>query len=303
MQEIVMKILFATDGSVQSEHACQFLQRGPFHSESQIHALTIFEPIPFCNPLTPELNFPSYIEYQQMARDHAKLLLDQTKNQLNRFEHVRGVFLEGNPANEIINYAQAHEIDLIVIGSRGLNPFQSWYLGSISSQVVQHAPCAVLVYKDSPEFMEKTGPFRVITGFDDSKSSQHSLDFFFTHFDASRVKQLDILTVMELAYHYGMTSTALLAQAWDSMRDQVEASLTVMKGRCGKQMSEEKVHTYIVEEVGDIAHGLLDFSKRHNGDMLIIGKKGKSLLERLLIGSVTERLLHHAHIPILITHL
>ncbi len=298
-----MKILFATDGSAQSEHACQFLQRGPFYAGSEIHVISIFEPIPFCNPLTPELNFPSYTEYQKMARDHASALLSQTKSQLNRFQHVRGVFLEGQPADEIVNYAKTHEIDLIVIGSRGLNPLQKWYLGSVSAQVVDHSPCAVLVYKDSPEFMQHTGPFRVVTGFDDSKSSQHSLDFFFTQFDSSQVKELHILTVMELAYHYGMTSTALLAQAWDSMRDQVEVSLTTIKARCGKQFPSEKVHTYIVEEVGDIAHGLLEFSKKHDADLLVIGKKGKSLLERLLIGSVTERLLHHAHIPVLITHL
>ncbi len=297
-----MNILFATDGSIQSEHACQFLRRGPFPTQSHVHVLHVFEPIPFCNPLTPEVNFPSYMEYQQKARDHASTLLQQTKNQLSQFDQVRSVLLEGSPSSEIVEYAKTHEIDLIVIGSRGLNPFQKWYLGGNSSQVVQHAPCAVLVYKDSPEFLAKDGPFRVITGFDDSKSSQHSLDFLFTHLDTSKIKELDILTVMELAYHYGITSTALLAQAWDSMRKQVEASLATIKSRCTTQLPAESVHTYIVEEVGDIAHGLLEFTSKHNGDMLIIGKKGKSLLEKLLIGSVTERLLHHAHIPILITH-
>ena len=207
------------------------------------------------------------------------------------------------PPHEIVEFATKHKIDLIIIGSRGLNPFQEWYLGGISSQVVQHAPCAVLVYKENPALLQRKGPLHIVTGFDDSQSSRHSLEFFFSHFDTAHVKELDILTVMELAYHYGMTSTALLAQAWDSMREQVESSLAVVKDRCSTQIPRDKIHTYIVEEVGDIAHGLLDFSKKHESDLLIIGKKGKSLLEKLLIGSVTERLLRHAHMPILITHL
>ncbi|WP_456272680.1 universal stress protein [Bacillus sp. AK031] len=54
---------------------------------------------------------------------------------------------KGNPAEEIIKCAKTEELDLIVIGSRGLNALQELVLGSVSHQVVQKADRPVLVVK------------------------------------------------------------------------------------------------------------------------------------------------------------
>ena len=54
---------------------------------------------------------------------------------------------KGDPAEEIINLAKAEDMDLIVIGSRGLNAIQELVLGSVSHQVVQKADRPVLVVK------------------------------------------------------------------------------------------------------------------------------------------------------------
>lgn len=54
---------------------------------------------------------------------------------------------EGDPANEIIRTAQDHGYDLIVVGHRGLSPVKAFLLGSVSSRIVSHAPCSVLVVR------------------------------------------------------------------------------------------------------------------------------------------------------------
>lgn len=55
--------------------------------------------------------------------------------------------LQGNAPQEIIDYANEHEIDLIIIGSRGLGAFKQMFLGSVSHNVVQQASCPVLIIK------------------------------------------------------------------------------------------------------------------------------------------------------------
>ncbi|HLR03542.1 MAG TPA: universal stress protein [Virgibacillus sp.] len=55
--------------------------------------------------------------------------------------------LEGNARQELIDYADEHAIDLIIIGSRGLGAFKGMLLGSVSQHVVQNARCDVLVIK------------------------------------------------------------------------------------------------------------------------------------------------------------
>lgn len=53
--------------------------------------------------------------------------------------------LIGNAGEEICNLAEEENVDLIVIGRRGLKGFSEMFLGSISNYVFHHAPCSVLV--------------------------------------------------------------------------------------------------------------------------------------------------------------
>lgn len=55
--------------------------------------------------------------------------------------------VSGEPAEEIIRLANIYRADLIVIGSRGLTGMKRILQGSVSSQVVENAPCSVLVVK------------------------------------------------------------------------------------------------------------------------------------------------------------
>ena len=53
--------------------------------------------------------------------------------------------LEGPPAEALLNAAEAHEADLIVVGSRGFGQFKGLLLGSTSDHVVHYATIPVLV--------------------------------------------------------------------------------------------------------------------------------------------------------------
>lgn len=57
------------------------------------------------------------------------------------------VIKDGHPAEMIIDTAKEIGADLIVVGSHGRHGAQRFFLGSVSSKVVEHAPCHVLVIK------------------------------------------------------------------------------------------------------------------------------------------------------------
>ena len=53
---------------------------------------------------------------------------------------------EGNVRNELISWVEGNDVDVLVVGSRGLgNALKRAVMGSVSSYAVQHADCAVLV--------------------------------------------------------------------------------------------------------------------------------------------------------------
>ena len=64
---------------------------------------------------------------------------------------------EGDPADEIITSARNEGYDLIVVGHRGLSPIRAFLLGSVSSRVVTHAPCSVLVVRPGLEDNSQPG--------------------------------------------------------------------------------------------------------------------------------------------------
>jgi nucleotide-binding universal stress UspA family protein len=60
---------------------------------------------------------------------------------------ARKVMLTGDPAMEIIDFIKEHDIQLVVMGSRGLGPIKEMMLGSVSHKVAQLAPCPVMIVK------------------------------------------------------------------------------------------------------------------------------------------------------------
>jgi len=62
---------------------------------------------------------------------------------------LNGVFIEGlgHPADVIVQEAEESGADLIVVGTRGLNAARRLVMGSVSTTVVHHAPCDVLVVR------------------------------------------------------------------------------------------------------------------------------------------------------------
>ncbi len=81
------------------------------------------------------------------------------KNVLNAFherypkslvEHLKLEVKIGDPGVEIVDYAQKHNIHLIVIASHGRTGLNRFLLGSVAERVARHAKCPVLIWRKSP---------------------------------------------------------------------------------------------------------------------------------------------------------
>ncbi|MHB8066746.1 MAG: universal stress protein [Desulfobaccales bacterium] len=73
--------------------------------------------------------------------------LEQTAGKLrSQGVEVNWVYKQGQPAHEIITYADANDMDLIAIASHGAGEF-AWILGSVANKVLAHATVAVLLWR------------------------------------------------------------------------------------------------------------------------------------------------------------
>lgn len=83
---------------------------------------------------------------QKDESDHWRGQLEQIRP-ANPAIPVKHVFLQGDPAAEIVGYAREARFDLIVMGTHGRTGLDRIVLGSVAERVLRDAPCSVLVVK------------------------------------------------------------------------------------------------------------------------------------------------------------
>ncbi|MDO9325881.1 MAG: universal stress protein [Methanoregula sp.] len=137
------KILVATDGSERNKAAVEeALQIGRACGSTVIAAYVM--DVSMFESASPDV---------VVVRDTWTVIQREADAALERIRTVaegvnlETVILEGKPAAEIVKYAMESGIDLIVIGTKGKRGFERLLLGSVAEQVVQLAPCKVLVVK------------------------------------------------------------------------------------------------------------------------------------------------------------
>jgi len=136
------KILIAHDGSKPSEAA---LKKGLEIAEKFGSSVTVIS-------VVPELYLTELMEMDRLKildtlTEEAKKAMKNIKTRTVASKPVKTVISQGSPAEEIIERAKKMKADLIVTGSHGRHGAQKFLLGSVSSKIVDHAPCAVLIVK------------------------------------------------------------------------------------------------------------------------------------------------------------
>ncbi len=158
----IRNILAVTDGSEESEGAIEFLTKFPFSHEAMVEVMHVMPPIPnteifarsFPGNSEPVYVYPTaeeeeiFKQYLEEEKKKAELLLAQTEERMKSGGvYVKTILERGDAATEIIEYAKAKHVDLVVAGSRGLGGFEGWLLGSVSKKLLHYAEASVLIVK------------------------------------------------------------------------------------------------------------------------------------------------------------
>ncbi len=144
-----MRILVPVDGSPDSMEAIRVAADCARDKIAIIYLLTVMSPIEYVDlELSPEER-----EYLKGAlRERGEDILSKGKAILEKMKvsHVRTVLsFASSPKEEIINFAVRENINLIVMGSRGLGATARLFLGSVAAYVVTYGPCSVYVVRQT----------------------------------------------------------------------------------------------------------------------------------------------------------
>jgi nucleotide-binding universal stress UspA family protein len=137
------KILIAHDGSKSSDRA---LKRGLEIAERFDSTVTVITVIPSLY-LTELMQVDRERILEALSED-AQEMMAKIKAGPKNVRSLKTVIRQGSPADEILKAAEKMKADIIVTGSHGRHGAQKFLLGSVSSKVIDHATCNVLVVKN-----------------------------------------------------------------------------------------------------------------------------------------------------------
>lgn len=146
-----MRILLVTDGTEFSDYAIEKVVAMGLCNQNEIKILSVVNfPVPV--GLDPIGGMASYPEMEKTQKDYAENVVREAAEKIRAEQPDLTITTQvtvGAPESRIVDIAEEWRAELIVVGSHGYNAWERLLLGSVSSAVVHHAPCSVLVARKS----------------------------------------------------------------------------------------------------------------------------------------------------------
>ncbi len=145
----IQRILVPTDFSEISAQAFSYAEELARQYSAEIHLLHVLEKDPPIL-LIRTLDMTNESAYQKIEND-AKNLLAEFRNRFSKDVNVKEVLLRGNDFEEIVEYAEKNNIDLIVIATHGRTGLLHTLIGSVAEKVIRYSKVPVLVITATKE--------------------------------------------------------------------------------------------------------------------------------------------------------
>lgn len=282
-----LSALVAYDGSEDSQTALDLAASLDWPMGSQIQVMSVVDSMPYyaLHGLPTEVRQRVAVE----ASDH-----DEIAARFHDALQLERELRVGRPASVIVQEAEAMDADIVILGSRGHGLLDGARLGSVSAEVVDHAPCPVLVGRTS-------GVRQIVVADDGSETARVGLDFLADTalFLDAEVKVLSIAAPPPLL-HVGIAPTmyreALDAQA--ELLGLLEEEHRAIASRAADRLRGAGYTVSSEVRRGFPASEIVEASRA--ADLVVVGTHGRTGISRLVMGSVARNVLHHAFASVLI---
>lgn len=282
-----MRILLAYDGSVGAAQAIALAAGVDWPAGSSLRVVSVVEPAVLqLMPWTMGATAPQALASDALAYVQA----DQTAvvGRLSTPDRVvDAVLARDRPASGLVDQAREFAADLIIVGSRGHGPITSLLLGSVSSEVVDHAHCPVLVAR-------RTTLQRLVFATDGSESADAAEEVLarwpiFAGLPVRVVSVADVVRPWATGVAPTMYTQALNAYAKDLAHAEAE-HLGIAKASA-QRLTEAGRRADAEMRTGDAAAEIIAAAQAWGADLVVIGSRGQTGVRRIVMGSVARNVL------------
>ncbi|MFJ9542484.1 universal stress protein [Streptomyces sp. NPDC101225] len=204
---------------------------------------------------------------------------------------VSHVVVTGEPLTVL--EAQSRAAELVVVGSRGMGGFVGLLVGATAVHLVAHGRCPVLVVRDQPS---AEGP--IVLGVDGSPAGERAVDFAFSEaaFRKTGLTALHAWTTWNASLPAPQDPSLPYANPPGALAEEEGRLLSEALAGHQERYPEVAVEHKVVH--GRTREALIEASR--TAQLMVLGARGRDGFAGLLLGSVSQALLHHAHCPVVV---
>lgn len=278
------RILLATDGSEEAELAAQTATDLAGKTDSELHVIHVLV-------LPPEtLHDPFGTDAREEFERRGRARLDEVVGRIEASGGaVGGAYVRaGSPAAELVAQAEEIAAGLVALGSRGLGGMSRALMGSVSDSVVRHAPCPTLVVREK----SLTFPTRILLATDGSEEAKLA-----TTTAAALAEDTD--SELHVVSVGPFLPTMFSPTEEEPARMAREARRTLDEQVESIEATGEKVAQAHLR-LGGAAEEIVALAEDVGTGLIAMGSRGRGGIRRALMGSVSEKVVRHAHCPVMI---
>lgn len=279
-----MKIVLGVDGSKYGRWAAGWAARLPVSKPvrvTAVHAVDLsYLKAPFMHQYVVIGNEPFLRAEVRRLEDRSRRVVRETREALSSLRLAgKAVCEKGAAATVLLRHARRG--DLIVVGSRGLDALDRFLLGSVSTQVVLHAPCSVLVVKEPPRPVR-----RLVVAVDGSPASAKAVRFVLH----------ELLSQWQLR-----TTEVVLVHVMPLLKyPEVKEAGKRLFRRYAEKLVQAGFAVTEAPRLGRPADEIMAVAKQKQADLIVMGAKGLGAIGRFILGSVSTKVVQHSPCSVLV---
>ncbi|MFA6284861.1 MAG: universal stress protein [Desulfurivibrionaceae bacterium] len=279
------KILVAYDGSSSAQNALSLASQLAREDKSWIKVLAV---VP---PYQGDLELIGVSGIKEAITGPGQELLAEARQLADREGvHILTNLEQGEPYEQIVHVAEEENCDLIVMGRRGKGKMERALIGSVTARVIGHTGKDVLVIPETSKLSWEN----ILLATDGSTCCDNALARALEIAQERKVKlnAVSVVYTNDEFYALGQEIVKELYQEADKVLDKVK-----------KWGGDLGVQTELFVRDGEPHQAITALAAEISASLIVMGSHGRKGLTRLLMGSVTERVIGYADCPVLVCHL
>lgn len=203
---------------------------------------------------------------------------------------VETTVVQATPAEALVGASA--EAALLVVGARGLGGFKSLLLGSVGNECVHRAECPVVVVRAEANQLPHD-PQRIVVGIDGTDAAHAALEW-----------------ALRAARARGTATEVEVVHAWRSATLPTPVAPVVMDWTAFEEAAHQTLDSVVdATDCGDVvvrrslvfgapAQAILEAADQ--ADLVVVSSRGRSTVKGMLLGSVSQQVIHHALCPVVV---